>query len=331
MLHTYTYKQAFVLESGATLSDLTIAYTTLGQMNAAKDNILWVFHALSGSSNVMDWWPDLFGPGCLLDYSKYFVICANTIGSPYGSTRPQSLDFPIFTVRDIVKAQLLLAEHLDIQQIHLLIGGSFGGSQALEFAFSYSGKVENMALFVAAAKESPWSIAIHEAQRMTLQADPTFGQANGGKVGLKAARAVGMLTYRSADSLNTMQQEDVEGKVDGFKAASYMQYHGQKFTERFDSLAYYYLSKCMDTHDIGRGRGGYAAALKQITVPTLAVAIRTDLLIPHQLMEEMAELLPNSTYHLIDSIYGHDGFLTEIAKIGELLGPFLEKTENVNV
>lgn len=304
----------FQFEGGGEIDNLQIAYTTYGEINSDASNVIWVFHALTANSKVLDWWPGLFGEDCLYDPSKYFIVCANIIGSPYGSTCPENLDFPLFSIRDTVRAEIALASQLNIHKIHTLIGGSCGGSQVLEFAYEYTGEVSHMITIAAAAKESPWSIAVHEAQRMALEADPNFGQKSDNIIGLKAARAIGMVTYRTASSL-MQKQEDTEEKLDGFKAASYMQYQGQKFAKRFEAVSYHYLTKSLDTHDLGRGRGGYAQALSEIDIPTLVLAIESDILIPASTQKEMSGLIPNAVYREIESLYGHDGFLIEVEKI----------------
>ncbi len=318
----FYYDQPFVLESGATLPGLQIAYHTYGQLNAEITNVVWAFHALTANSEVMDWWPGLFGEDDFFNPKDNFIICANVLGSPYGSTAPQNTDFPVFTVRDVVKAHLLLAEALAISNIKVVIGGSFGGSQALEFAYSFPGKIENMVLVASAALESAWGIAIHEAQRLALQADASFGQPGGGGKGLQAARAIGMLTYRTSDAFMATQTDEDE-RMDDFKAASYIRYQGEKLVRRFNALAYYYLSKCLDSHNIGRGRGGLEQALQAIDTRTLVIGIDTDQLLPTRLQKFMARHLPNATYKEINSAYGHDGFLVETEKLSRLIRKFI--------
>lgn len=319
----------FEFEGGGKIDSLKIAYSTYGQINKDKSNVIWVFHALTANSKVVEWWPGLFGDGCLYNPQDHYIICANIIGSPYGSTCPEDLDFPLFSVRDTVTAEIALAVHLGIDHIHTLIGGSCGGSQVIEFAYSYPGKVDHLITIAAGPKESPWSIAVHETQRMALQADPAFGTKEANTLGLKAARAIGMLTYRTAESIINKQQDNEE-KLDDFKAASYMQYQGDKFADRFDAISYYYLTKSLDTHDVGRGRGGYTAALREITISSLVIAIDSDLLIPAITQKEMANLLPNATYSEIKSLYGHDGFLMEVENITVQISEFYQTQNNFN-
>lgn len=312
-MHTYRSSQPFELESGQIIPNLSIAYHSYGTLHS-DSKVVWVFHAISANSDVMDWWPGLFGEDKLYDPEQYFIVCANTIGSPYGSSRPEDLDFPQFTVRDVVAAHQLLAEHLDIQNIHTAIGGSFGGYQALEFCASYTGNIEHLIILATSATESPWGIAIHESQRLALQSDPTFSQKGGGAAGMKAARSMAMLTYRSDEAFND-QQYNTDERWDDHRASSYIRYQGEKFVKRFDALCYHYLTKCLDTHNIGRGRGGEIQVLSKITVPTLVIGFTSDRLNPVRFQKYLAQHIPDSRYREIESEYGHDGFLVETEKI----------------
>ncbi|MDH5475774.1 MAG: homoserine O-acetyltransferase [Cyclobacteriaceae bacterium] len=318
----YYYKEYFQLESGEVLPELKIVYQTFGTLNSEKSNVVWVFHALTANADVLDWWPGLFGENELFNPDEHFIICSNVIGSPYGSIVPTNLDFPFFTVRDVVNAQVLLANELQINRIHVAIGGSFGGSQALEFAHSFQGDIEHLILIASAAKESAWGIAIHEAQRLAIQADSTFGQKDGGREGIKAARAIGMLTYRTSEAYN-VQQTDEDDRTDEFKAASYIRYQGEKLAKRFNALAYYYLTKCLDSHNVGRGRGGVAQALKKITSKTLVVGINTDQLLPTKMQKQLVQYLSNAQYEEIESDYGHDGFLLEVKQLSKCIKGFI--------
>lgn len=321
-IKTYNHKQPFRLESGKTLPELEIAYHTFGKLNEEKSNVVWVFHALTANSDVLAWWPGLFGENDLFNPSEHFIICSNVIGSPYGSTAPKNLNFPSFTVCDVVNAQLLLANALDINKINIAIGGSFGGSQALEFAHAFQGEIDHLLLIACAARESAWGIAIHESQRLALKADSTFGKENGGENGIKAARAIGMLTYRTREAYNS-QQTDEDERTDDFKAASYIQYQGEKLAKRFNALSYYYLTKCMDSHNIGRGKGGLQQALSQITTKTLVVGINSDQLLPSKMQKYLTHHIPNAHYAEVESDYGHDGFLLETKQLSEIFFNFL--------
>lgn len=316
-------KEGFRLESGKEIESLKIVYSTFGELNEEKDNVVWVFHALTANSNVFGWWKGLFGQDCLFNAEDYFIVCANVIGSSYGSSHPEDLTFPQFTVRDVVKAHLVLAEQLEISKIHCAIGGSFGGNQALEFAYSFQGELEHLILIASCAKESAWGIAVHETQRLALKADPTFGKPNGGKEGLKAARGIGMLTYRTAEAFNETQT-DLEEKTDGYRAASYIQYQGDKFTQRFDAVDYYYLTKCLDSHNIGRDRGRVEIALASLETKTLIIGISTDQLIPVDQQQFMAQHIKGAIYEEIHSDFGHDGFLIETQQLTTKIKTFIK-------
>ncbi|MEM1215651.1 MAG: homoserine O-acetyltransferase [Bacteroidota bacterium] len=326
----------FPLESGQTLDRLTICYTTYGQLNAARDNVVWVAHALTGNADPVEWWGELVGSGRVLDPANYFIVCANMLGSCYGTSGPThyapgqssryGLEFPLVTTRDMARAHELLSLHLGIDHIYLGIGGSMGGQQLLEWAIEAPQRFEQLCLLATNAKHSPWGIAFNEAQRMALQSDPTLGtdQADAGRAGLAAARAVAMLSYRHYQTYGGSQQEADDQPIDNFRASSYQQYQGQKLWQRFDPAAYWVLSKAMDSHNVGRKRGGVAAALGRITAHTLVVGIDTDLLFPVIEQSEIAEHIPLSRFEVITSDFGHDGFLTETATIKQLLQNFLQ-------
>ncbi len=321
----YNSSKTFDLESGESIEELKIAYQTFGKLNTERDNVIWVFHAISGHADVLEWWPDLFGENKLYDPDKHFIICANCIGSPHGSTRPIDFSFPHFTVRDQAKAYIELSEHLQINKIHSAIGGSFGAYQALEFAYSYTGKIDHLILLASSSRESAWGIAVHEAQRMALKADASFGSLHGGEEGLKAARALAMLTYRTSNKLIDDQTE-INNQIDGFKASSYVNYQGNKFSQNFDSLCLYYLTKCIDSHNLGRKRGGETKALQKIDIPTLVIGFTSDLLVPIESQRFLAKHLPNAILSEIDSSYGHDGFLIEVEKITSDIREFYNST-----
>lgn len=318
----FEYSEPFELESGESIEQLQIAYHTYGQPNLEISNVVWVFHALTANSDVMSWWPGLFGDNDFFNPQDNFIICANVIGSPYGSSAPRNLQFPQFTVRDVARAQILLADELGLDKIKVAIGGSFGGSQALEFAYSFPGKIENLVLIASGALESAWGIAIHETQRLALKADATFGDPDGGKDGLIAARAIGMLTYRTPDSF-IENQTDYDDRTSDFKAASYIRYQGEKLERRFNALSYFYLTYCMDSHNIGRERGGLLKALSSITSRTLVIGIDTDQLLPTRLQKFLVNNLRNATYYEISSDSGHDGFLLETEKLSAIISKFI--------
>lgn len=321
-LQFFSSSVPFPLENGGELPELTLGYHTFGTLNAQRSNVIWVCHALTANSDVSDWWSGLFGPGNVFDPEKYFIVCANMIGSCYGSTGPRSIhpttgkaygtDFPLVSIRDIARSQDLLSQHLDIHSIELCIGGSCGGHQVLELAYLIPEKIKKIALLVCAARESAWAIAIHESQRMAIEADPTWTQDadESGQAGLRAARAIGLLSYRTIEAYRDTQS-DADERSTQFRAASYMNYQGEKLVRRFYSQSYWYLTKILDTHHVGRGRGGIPAALAQLTMPAFVFSIPRDLLIPPFEQEMLAEHLPAARFCSFDSAFGHDGFLIE--------------------
>ncbi len=322
----------FFLEQGGVLEALQIAYHSYGQLNEAKDNVIFVCHALTANSDAADWWPGMIGEGCLLDSTHYFIICANVIGSYYGSTSPRfpqsqkeglyyGQDFPAFTVRDIARAQLLLLEHLGITQLALCIGGSFGGHQALEMGILWGERIRHLALLACSACETAWSIAIHETQRMALETDPTLWEQGrkAGSEGLKTARAIGLIAYRTIATYIRTQSDDNPQKLNDFRASSYVRYQGQKLEMRFHAHCYWHLTKCLDTHHIGRNRAAIEDVLAALTIPTTIIAIKGDMLIPPSEQLFMHQHIPNSRYFELDSPYGHDGFLIEIADITRIM------------
>jgi homoserine O-acetyltransferase len=329
--------QPFALESGTILPALEIAYFTYGQLNENRDNVIWICHALTGNSDAADWWDGLVGEGKSFDPAHHFIVCANVIGSCYGSIGPKSIhpktrkryhaDFPLVTIRDMVAAHQILSQHLDIQKIKLLIGGSLGGQQALEWAIVQPDFFENICVLATNAKHSPWGIAFNEAQRMVIEADPSLysKRIEAGKKGLEAARAIAMLSYRNYQTYGATQAENTDEKYDDFRASSYQRYQGMKLQKRFDAWSYITLSKAMDSHNVGRNRGGVPAALAKITAPTLVIGVQSDLLFPVSEQAEVAKHIPNAQFEIIQSKYGHDGFLIENEAIAESLRLFLQK------
>ncbi len=329
----YQHSEAFLLEQGGCLENLNIAYHSYGTLNAQKDNVVWVCHALTANSDAADWWPGMIGEGCLLDPQEYFIVCANVLGSCYGSTGPRSinpktgepygLDFPALTVRDQVKAHLLLMQHLGIDRLKICMGGSFGGHQCLEMAIALTHKIDQLVLLACSARETAWSIAIHESQRMALETDPTFRENHpkAGARGLKTARAIGLISYRTIEAyIQTQTDEDIN-KYDNYRASSYVRYQGDKLERRFHAHCYWVLSKCLDTHHVGRGRTTLKELLASITTSTAVLAIPSDMLIPATEQQFLAQYMPNADYFEIPSAFGHDGFLIEVKQITEVLRP----------
>jgi len=328
--------ETFELESGGCLPALEIAYTTYGTMNPEGDNVIWICHALTANADPVEWWPGLVGTGKLFDPDHHFIVCANMLGSCYGTTgsasidtatgRPFRLAFPAVTIRDMVRAHELLRTHLGIGRIALAIGGSMGGQQALEWAIMAPEHIERIALLASNARHSPWGIAFNESQRMAIHADATLHEAGpeAGRHGLEAARAVAMLSYRNYQTYVHTQSEAGDELPDDFRAATYQRYQGLKLRKRFDVFSYLTLSRAMDSHNVGRGRGGVAAALAQVRARTLVISIQSDILFPVTEQVELANHIPRAQLEIIDSLYGHDGFLIEHEQIGLLVRRFLE-------
>jgi homoserine O-acetyltransferase/O-succinyltransferase len=328
-IEIYHHPQPLVLESGQKLPTVQMAFTRTG--GSATGRVVWICHALTANAQPAEWWPGLLGNGHYFDPEHDTIICANILGSCYGTTGPTSInpntgrpygrDFPIITIRDMVQCHQHLANFLQLGQIDVLIGGSTGGQQVLEWAYLEPDRFKRIVPIATNAAHSPWGIAWNEAQRMAIEADPTFGPdvPNGGSAGLKAARAIGILSYRSYAGFQIRQSEDSPDLYDGFKASSYMQHQGHKLALRFDAYSYWTLSKAMDSHNIGRGRGGIAAALVRITTPATVIGLSSDVLFPIQDQELLAQGLAEARYHVIDSEFGHDGFLLEYDQIGQIL------------
>jgi homoserine O-acetyltransferase len=333
-IKTYRAAAPFHLENGEVLPELSITYHTFGEYVPGKSKVIWVCHALTANSDVSDWWEGLFGKKRYFDNEEYFVICANCIGSCYGTTGPLSytpeakryfLDFPLVTTRDMARAHALLLQQLGIESVYLLIGSSLGGQQAQELAILLGENLQHLVLIATNAFHSPYGIACNESQRLALLADPSFTACdyNGGKNGLRAARSIAMLSYRSYAGYLETQYESGNQVVDGFRAASYQRYQGLKLANRFNAYSYWSLTKSMDAHNIGRNKFSVKAALQTISAHTLVVGISSDILFPVSEQEFLQKHIPDATLTVIDSIFGHDGFLVETAQLEKLIADFL--------
>lgn len=332
----FHFASEFKLETGGTLPGFQLKYTTLGQLNRDRNNVIWICHALSGSSDFTDWWKDLFTEGTPFDPRDYFIICANTLGGCYGSTGPLSINpktskpfyhaFPEITNRDVVRSFDLLREHLGINKVHTLLGGSLGGQQVLEWAILQPNVFERIVPIATNAFHSPWGIAINEAQRMAIEADATWKEndTHAGANGMKAARAVGMISFRTYNTYRQTQQEKTAEKTDDYRAASYQRYQGQKLANRFNAFTYWTLTKMMDSHHVGRGRTSLEAALKTIKAKTWVIGIDTDLLFPLSEQQFLANHIPNAKLDTITSLHGHDGFLVEFEQFKQSVRKFLK-------
>jgi homoserine O-acetyltransferase len=332
----FHFADEFELESGSILPGFQLKYTTLGQLNKDRSNAIWICHALTGSSDFTDWWKGFFTEGSPFDPRDYFIICANTLGGCYGSTgsisinpktgKPYYHTFPFITNRDIVRSFDLLRQHLNIPKVHTLLGGSLGGQQVLEWAIEQPTVFENIIAIATNAFHSPWGIAFNEAQRMAIEADATWKEddARAGIEGMKAARAMGMISFRTYDTFLTTQSEKTAEKVDDYRASSYQRYQGQKLSNRFNALTYWVLTKVMDAHHVGRGRRSAEEALKRIKANTLIIGIDTDLLFPIREQKYLAHHIQDARLEILTSLHGHDGFLVEFDQFKASVRKFLK-------
>jgi homoserine O-acetyltransferase len=327
----------FLLEGGGRLPGVTIAYHTYGTLSPAGDNVIWVCHALTANSDVEQWWPRTVERGRFLDPGRYFVICANILGSHYGTTGPLSVNpltgapwygsFPEITVRDMVRCHELLAGHLGIKQVKLLIGSSIGGFQCLEWGVTRPGFARNIALIATSACTQPWAIAFNESQRAAIELDPTYGSDDplAGAGGMAVARSIALLSYRGQQAYDKTQQDEARGvKLSGYRAASYQRYQGEKLVRRFNAYAYHRLTRAIDSHDISRGRGSVEEVLAGIESRCLIVCISSDMLFPVAGHQVLRRCIPRNEYHVIDSDFAHDGFLIEHEKLNSIILNFLQ-------
>lgn len=330
----YQHPFPFELESGATLPQLQICYHTSHPHNEDNKPVVWICHALTANSDAEDWWPGLVGHGKLFDPDTFFIVCANIIGSSYGSTSPLCInpdtgkpwlqDFPLVTVRDWARAHELLRNHLGIKTIHTLIGGSIGGFQSMEWAIEHPQRFQHLVLLVTSYYSNPWSIAINQAERMAMEADASFfsGDPQGGKAGLAAARAIGMLSYRGYQAFNLTQSETGPAPIENFRAATYQQHQGLKLANRFSCHCFHSITRSQDTHHVGRNRHSIQHALAAITARTLVIGVTSDILFPPAEQHELSAYIPHAQLTIIESAFGHDGFLIENQIIAQSIQKF---------
>lgn len=339
------------LESGSVVPDVQMAYESWGELRTTPDggsNAVLVLHALTGDSHVTGpagpghptagWWDPVFGPGRAVDTDRWFVVAPNILGGCQGSTGPASLrpdgtewggDFPALTVRDQVAAEAALAEHLGIDRWAAVVGGSAGGMRAVEWAVEHPQRVERLLLLATSAYASAEQIALSRTQVAAIAGDPAYAGGHyydrelGPTAGLDIARRIAHIAYRSeaelAERFGRQVQDDGRWAVD-----SYLQHHGAKLVSRFDANAYIVLTSAMDSHDVGRGRGGIAAALARVTARTTVAGIDSDRLYPLYQQEELATLIPTAApLQVVPSPHGHDGFLVEAEHVSDLLRDLL--------
>ena len=340
MSQLFSYPNPFTLESGESLPSLEIAYDTYGTLNADRSNVIWVCHALTANSDVADWWPHTVESGCFLDPDKYFVICANFLGSHYGTTGPLSInpttgnpwygDFPLITVRDMVRCHQLLADHLGISKVKLLIGSSIGGFQCLEWCVMQPDFAEHATFIATSARTSPWVVAFNQSQRMAIEVDPTFGQPDNdaGSAGMAVARSIALLSYRGPEAYNKTQEDpDPTTTMFNRRVMSYQNHQGEKLRRRFNAYSYYRLSQAVDSHNLARGRGSLENTLRSIKAKCLVVAITPDIFFAPSDHRELIDYIPKVKYELINSEFGHDGFLVEHKQLNNIILNFINSKQ----
>ncbi len=331
-----------VLESGEVLADITIAYQTWGTLSSAKDNAILINHAMTGWSDVPGWWPLMVGPGLAFDTDKYFIICPNVIGGCQGSTGPSSLApdgarygsrFPVLTIRDMVAAEVAFSDTYGIERYILAVGPSLGGMRALEWAVQHPERVGAICTIGSSAVATGDQIGTASIQIRAIASDPHFNagdyyeQEVGPIEGMGIARRIAHLTYRTESEMDVRFGRQLQGDDTGrYAVASYLDHQAKKLALRFDANTYIALTEAMNSHDIGRDRGGVAQALESIKIPVVVVSIDTDRLFPPRLQAEIAELAPMAQAVItISSEFGHDGFLLE----SELVGAAITKALSI--
>ena len=324
------------LENGSKLKDPIIAYHTYGKLNKDKSNVIWVCHALTANSDVFEWWKGLFGYDNLFNPKDHFIVCANILGSHYGTISPLSdnpitgqpyyHDFPEVTIRDMVALHIELANHLRIKTIELLIGGSMGGHQALEWAIIEPDRIKNLCAIATSAIISPWAAALNASQRMAIENDNTWleNHTNAGINGMRVARSIALLSYRNYTTYDLSQKQESLDNVYQTKAASYQAYQGLKLSKRFNAFSYWHIAKAMDSHNVGRQRVSVEDALASIKARTLVISIEGDLLFPFQDQKLISDNIPDAEIIVVNSQFGHDGFLLETEQISNALKYFME-------
>lgn len=345
---------AVELERGGVLPDVTLAYETWGELNAAGDNAVLVEHALTGDSHVVGpagpghptpgWWDGLIGPGRPIDTDRWFVVAANVLGGCQGSTgpaseapdgRPWGSRFPFVTVRDQVRTEALLADELGVDAWRLVLGGSMGGMRVLEWAVTFPERVSAAVVLASTAHATAEQIGWCQPQLLAIRSDPSFhggdyyDHETGPDTGLGIARRIAHVTYRSELELHDrfgrapQGEEDPLGGRGRYAVESYLDHHAGKLAGRFDANSYVVLTEAMSSHDVGRGRGGIAAALAAVTADLTVVAVDSDRLYPPRLSKEIAEAVPGSRLVTVHSDFGHDGFLIEVEQVGAIVSGVL--------
>jgi homoserine O-acetyltransferase len=356
--HTFAQDQAFHTEGGKSLSPVTLAYETYGELNADKSNAVLILHALTGDAHAAGlhprdknpgWWDNMIGPGRAFDTEKYFIICSNVLGGCRGSTGPASinpgtgkpygLDFPLVTVGDMVNAQRHLVDYLGIDRLLSVAGGSMGGMQALQWVVSYPERVRSVIPIATTATHSPQQIAFNEVGRQAIMSDPNWNEGNyyGGELpakGLSVARMIGHITYMSDLSMSEKFGRRFRNGHSGFsfdpnfEVEGYLQYRGENFIKRFDPNSYLYITKAIDYFDLANGKG-LQEVLRGIKARFLLIAFKSDWLYPAYQSQEIAKACKRAgveaIYAELNSTWGHDAFLIEVEEQAHLITHFLRK------
>ena len=352
---------SITLDNGATLAPVEVAYETYGELNAAKSNAILVLHAFSGDAHAAGispesgkpgWWDNMIGPGKAFDTNRYFAICTNVLGGCRGTTGPSSIGsatgcpyamaFPVITIADMVRLQKMLIDWLGIPRLLTVSGGSMGGMQALEWAVAYPERVVSAIPIASTSRHSAQQIAFNEVGRQAIMADPDWNGGNyyGGPLpgrGLAVARMVGHITYMSDDSMREKFGRRLTGKENftfgfdvDFEVESYLRYRGSQFVGRFDANSYLYITKAMDYFDLTNGRGSLAAAMEKTKARFLVISFSSDWLYPSYQSQEMVRALRSRNcdvaYVELQSNYGHDSFLVDVAEQTDLVRGFLAST-----
>ncbi|MGQ4873466.1 MAG: homoserine O-acetyltransferase MetX [Promethearchaeia archaeon] len=357
-LKYFIWDRKFKLESGDFLPRFQLAYETYGKLNESKSNVIIIFHALSGSSHVYrdnselgGWWDEMVGPDKPFDTNKYYIVCANILGSCYGSTGPASinpltrkrycLDFPIITIRDIVRAIKLLIDYLGIKRILCVTGGSMGGMQAIDWIIQYPDITDSVILMATAAYATTMNIAFNEVQRQAIYSDPNWNHGNyytgyPPKAGLRLARQIGHITYLSEESMREKFGRNLQYNpklvfqfTEEFQIESYLHYKGESFTERFDANSYLYITKAIDYFDVRKNGKLFGVFSKAKNTKFLIISFTSDWLYPTSQAKEIVKALKsdgiNVSFAEIDINYGHDSFLIKCEDLKILVRNFLNK------
>lgn len=348
--------EPFALENGEMLSSVTLHYAIYGKLNEKRDNAILVCHALSGSARVADWWGELFGEGAVFDLEKHCVIGINVIGSCYGSTGPTSINpqtgkpygqnFPVVTIRDIVRAHIRLLDHLGIEQLRVAIGGSIGGMQVIQLAIDFPERVERTVV-VGTAPLSAMGLALNHLQRWAIYNDAAWNQgpfesATQSTSGLALARAIAMCSYKSAELFderfnrkpNRTGEDPLRSIYERYDVGGYLDYQGEIFTRRFDANSYLIITKAMDSFDPARGYASEGEALARIKTKALFVGISSDWLFPAKDVETLVQKIKTAggkaVYRELESSHGHDGFLADADALQKIIQPFIDNAFSDN-